>query len=368
VAWGLSTLSVWHPASAQAPPGTAVVKPSGREPTLALGGLLQAQVEVGDRADTRFSNDNDRFYLRRARLNASGRFLEEFDFRAELDLAGSLANTSGLRAQMTDGYINWNRHPAANLRIGQFKTPFGFEQLYSDPRLFTLERTLVNDRLTVSRQLGVQVGGDLLDRRLTYAVGAFNGNGVNNNFNDDDRFMVVGRVAGVPWRGRLLGQSASWALGGDGYTSDDTNLAMAGEFGFDSTPSTPDRDNLFSGRRRAAGLDTQLLAGRLEIWAEYLRVRFEPDSARPDDRFDSDGWYVQAAYYVVPQRLQVVAKFDTFDPRGDRPDDSTDATTLGAAYYLKGHDLKLQLNWLRSEGPGGAASEDRILARIQVIF
>jgi hypothetical protein len=41
------------------------------------------QAEAGDKGDARFGNDNDRFYLRRARLNATGKFLEEFDFRLE---------------------------------------------------------------------------------------------------------------------------------------------------------------------------------------------------------------------------------------------------------------------------------------------
>src|SRR5947207_2371639 len=75
------------------------VKAAGKEPSLTIGGLIQAQFDGGDKGDSRFANDNDRFYLRRARLNASGRFLEELDFRLEMDLAGSLSNTTGLRAQ-----------------------------------------------------------------------------------------------------------------------------------------------------------------------------------------------------------------------------------------------------------------------------
>ncbi len=257
------------------------VKPAGREPTLSIGGLLQVQAELGDKGDARFGSENDRIYLRRARLNATGKFLEEFDFRLEGEFAGTLANTSSLRAQLTDAYITWNRHSYANVRFGQFKTPFGFEQLYGDPRLFTLERTLVNDRLTLSRQLGIQVGGELLDRRLSYAVGAFNGNGANNNFNDDDRFLVTGRLAGVPWRGQLGGRSASWGAGGNFYSSDDTNVPQGAEFGFDSTPATADRDNVFSGQRQGFGVDSQLLWGPVELWAEYLNTEWEPDSGRP---------------------------------------------------------------------------------------
>src|SRR5882672_1469453 len=128
--------------------GQTIVKPAGREPTLSIGGLLQAQADFGDKGDARFTSGNDRFYLRRARINAQGRFLEEFDFRLEIDLAGTLAEATGTRAQLTDVYITWNHFDFANVRAGQFKTPFGSEQLAPDPRLFTIERSLVNDRLT----------------------------------------------------------------------------------------------------------------------------------------------------------------------------------------------------------------------------
>jgi phosphate-selective porin len=344
-----------------------IIKPAGKEPTLSIGGLLQVQTEVGDRGDSRFANDNDRVYLRRARLNAAGKFLEEFDFKLEMDFAGTLANTTGLRAQLTDGYVNWNRNPEANIKIGQFKTPFGYEQLYADPRLFTLERSLVNDRLTVSRQLGVQVGGELFEKRLTYAVGVFNGNGVNNNFNDDDRFLLAGRLSGVLWQGRLGGESASWSLGGNAYSSEDTNIPQASEFGFDSTPSTADRDNIFAGKRRGTGFDTQLQAGRFDFWAEALRTKWEPISGRPSRSFESDGWYAQGSWYVVKDRFQVVLKAESFDPRSEVDDDDVEIGTAGVNWYLKGHDLKLQMNYLRIQSET-QDDQDKFLARIQVIF
>ncbi|HKH46055.1 MAG TPA: porin [Thermoanaerobaculia bacterium] len=344
-----------------------VVKPAGKEPTLAIGGLLQVQAEAGDKGDARFNSDNDRFYLRRARLNATGKFLEEFDFRLEGEFAGTLANTSGLRAQLTDAYVTWNRHPAASVRFGQFKTPYGFEQLYGDPRLFTLERSLVNDRLTLSRQMGVQVGGDLLEKRLTYAVGAFNGNGANNNFNDDDRFLVAGRLAGVPWQGKLLGRQASWGVGGGFYTSDDSNVSPGTEFGFDSTPATPDRDNVFSGKREGFGVDSQLQCGPVELWAEYLQTKWAPDSGRPLSSAESEGWYAQGSIYVIPDKLQLVLKLESFEPRREIANDTTETGTAGVSWYLKGHDLKLLLNYLRVR-IDGQDDQDKVLARFQVIF
>jgi phosphate-selective porin OprO and OprP len=368
IAWCQVLVCCWlaAPASVEAQ-SLGVIKPAGKEPTLSIGGLLQVQAEAGDKGDARFGSDNDRFYLRRARLNATGKFLEEFDFRLEGEFAGTLANTSGLRAQLTDAYITWNRYPSATVRVGQFKTPFGFEQLYSDPRLFTLERSLVNDRLTLSRQLGTQVGGDLLDKRLTYAVGAFNGNGANNNFNDDDRFLVAGRIAGVPWQGKLFGQRASWGVGGGFYTSDDTNVSPGGEFAFDSTPTTPERDGIFSGKREGFGVDSQLQCGPVELWAEYLTTEWKTDSGRPLASVESEGWYAQGTVYVIPDKLQLVLKLESFDPIREIENNTTEIGAAGASWYFKGHDLKFLLNYLRVR-IDGQDDQDKVLARLQVIF
>jgi phosphate-selective porin OprO and OprP len=327
------------------------VKPAGKEPTLTIGGLLQVQADFGDRGDTRFGTDNDRFYLRRARINATGKFLEEFDFRLEGEFAGTLANTSGLRAQLTDGFINWNRYPEANIRIGQFKTPFGFEQLFSDPRLITIERSLVNDRLTLSRQLGMQVGGDLFEKRMSYAAGVFNGNGANNNFNDDDSFLSTARLSGVLLQGKPL----TWSLGGNVFSSEDTSVA-ASDIGFPN--------NVFAGERVGTGIDTQLLAGPFELWAEYLAVDWEPSSGA---EVGSEGWYVQGSYFFIPNRLQAVLKAESFDPVAEDRTEPVEIGTAGLSWYLKGHDLKLLLNYLRVQ-QDGQEDQDKILTRIQVIF
>jgi len=352
---------------ADAAPPAVVVKTAGGEVSLKLGGLIQAQFDEGDRGDARFTNGDNRFYLRRARLNVTGSFLEQFDFRLEMDLAGSLGNTSGYRAQLTDGYINWSRYAAANVRAGQFKTPFGFEQLYADPRLLTIERSLANDRLTLNRQIGVQLGGDLLDKRLSYAVGTFNGNGVNTNANDNNKLDAVGRLSGIPWQGELAGGKASWSIGVDGFTADDTSLALTSDLGIDSTPTTGDRDGIFTGKRRGFGADTQLVCGPFELWVEYLRTRFEPADRIPGASFQASGGYVQASLFLIPKKLQIVVKQETFDPDEDLAKNQTDTTTLGLNYYLHGHDLKLMADYLRVKA-GRLDAQDKVLARLQVAF
>ncbi|PYQ64510.1 MAG: hypothetical protein DMF53_07235 [Acidobacteria bacterium] len=348
--------------------GSITVQAAGGEASLTLGGLLQVQFEDGDRGDARFpATGEDRFYLRRARLNATGTFAEQFDFRLEFDLAGTLGSTNGLRAQMTDGYANWNRYAGAQIRAGQFKTPFGFEQLYFDPRLLTIERSLVNDRLTLNRQLGAQLWGDLLDKHVSYAVGVFNGNGVNNSANDNSKFLWAGRLAVTPWKGNLFGGPASWAIGGNYFESEDTALSLP-DLSLDSTPSTPDKDGLFTGKRHGYGFDSQLETGPFSLWVEYLNNHLEPTDARPFSEFDADGWYVQAGLFLVPKKLQAVAKYETFDPSRRLSNDDTSTVTLGLSYYIRGHNLKLQLNYLRTDLPGNTDTQNKLIMRFQAWF
>lgn len=348
--------------------GQTLVKPAGREPTISVGGLLQAQADFGDKGDARFATGNDRFSLRRARINLQGRFLEEFDFKIEGEFAGTIAEASGNRAQLTDAFINWNRFDFANVRAGQFKTPFGYEQLYVAPRLFAIERSLSNDRLTVSRQIGLQVGGDLFEKRGSYAVGLFNGTSVNTTANDNDKFMWAGRVSATGWQGTLGGQDARWSFGADGFTTSDTTLSgQPAEFGH-STVATGPRNNTFAGRREAGGLDSQLRVGGFELWTEYLRQNFKPTSRIPVASFDADGWYVQGTCFVLPKTLQALAKYDEFDPNVDVANNRTQTWTLGANYYFKADDLKLQLDYLITDVDGQPAKNKKLLMRLQTIF
>ncbi len=342
-------------------PGVAVAKPAGKASALTVAGILQVQAEFGDKGDPRFGSANDRFYLRRARLGVSGRLIEGFDFKVEGEFANSLAGgATGASSSMTDGYINWNHFNWANVKVGQFKTPFGYEFITSAPKLFTAERTLGMDMLSLKRQIGVQVGGDVFAKRLSYAGGLFNGTGANVSVNDNGKFLYIGRVSGVPWQGTLLAQTARWSVGADGYTSIDNGVSVAPAFG--TTGKS------FTGKRKGVGVDTQFHLGRLDLWTEYLSVQFDPSNQVPAARFTSDAWYLQGSYFILPKTLQGVVRYDTFTPNHSLSANSTDSWTLGMNWLIKGDDLKFQLDYLLTNPPADAAQQHKLILRSQVIF
>src|SRR5438445_9444466 len=129
------------------------VQPRGSEIKLVLGGFIQVNFEDGDvlafQGNFGQTALKDRFRLRRARLNLTGDFAENFDFKIEGDFEQS-DGTSGNRTDFsgTDIFVNWHQFPEAQIKVGQWKAPFGLEQLTPDPTLFLAERSLPTGAIT----------------------------------------------------------------------------------------------------------------------------------------------------------------------------------------------------------------------------
>lgn len=345
----------------------AFLRGAGKESKMTLGGFLHLQAEFGDSPDARFNGIEDRFLLRRARVNIQGSFLENFDYKAEIDFgANSLSEQTGSRGAVTDFFLNWNKYEYANLKAGQYKTHFGWEQILSDTKLLTIERSLPNDRLTDGRQIGTSVTGAVLEKRVSYAIGLFNGSSVNNSFNDNDHFMYTARIQGTVLKTDDKKWPVEWNVGVNALSSKDAGISKSG-FGFDLVPGGA-ADNLFTGDRNAWGLDTQVKVGPFDVQAEYLQNRFEPDNSTPANGFEAAGWYVLGGYYVVPKYLQAVLKFEGFDPDKGEAGNSSEVWTFGLNYYIKGDDLKLMANYLYGDQDGVGEGKGRMLLRAQVMF
>ena len=327
-----------------------VVKAAGKEKTLTLGGYIQMQGEAGDAPDSRFNGINDRFLLRRTRLTVKGAFAENFDFTIQSDFGNnSIGGVSGYRAQLADAFVNWSKYSFANVQIGQLKTPHGYEQLLSDTKTLFVERSLPNDQLTVSRQIGLGVNGAVANKRVTYGAGIFNGNGVNNGVNNGENFMYAGRVAATAWtRG-----TDKLAFGVNGFASTDTGITV------------PMLSGSFTGSRTGWGADGQLTLGKLEVGAEFLHMLA---TRRTGVDGTAEGWSAFAGYYVLPKTLQAVLRFETYDSNVDAADTTSDTWTLGLNYYLKGDDLKFALNYLFGDPAGPLEDKGRLLGRLQVVF
>jgi phosphate-selective porin len=369
------------------------VIPGGPEFRLMLGGYVQINFEDGDVSafEGRFGLTalKDRIRLRRARISLTGDFAEQFDFKVEGDFENSDGISSSRTAfSGTDIFINWHAIPEANIKVGQWKAPFGLEQITSDTQIFTIERSLPTGAITPERQIGAQIWGKPFTNiwpeeknLLTYYAGIFNGNGRNTTINDNNNFMYVGRLELMPFKGKLLGQDSSLKLGADVLNSRDdkgTNISqtlnlLVNKDGSLSPFVLPGADE-----RTAWSLDAWLTVGPFDLIGEYLAEDIDGRTiagvAPGFKDFDPSGWYVQGSYFVLPKKLQAVVKWEALSP-DQVADDGIHSVTAGLNYYIHGDSIKLMANYVHTWSDFRAAHPqfgddefDEFIARLQIMF
>jgi phosphate-selective porin len=360
---------------------------------LVLGGFVQVNFEDG--AAFAFNGNfgqtaiDDRFRLRRARINLTGDFAEQFDFKMEGDFANSdgLSNNR-LAFEATDIWVNWHQFPAAQIKVGQYKAPFGLDQLTPDTTLYTVERTLPTGAITPERQIGVELWGKPLTNiwpeqndLLTYYAGIFNGNGRNISVNDNNEFMYVGRLELQPFNGKIFGQKSFLKLGGDGlYSRDETgvNISQSGNLRVNSDGSLSPFTLPSADERAAWSVDAWLEVGPFDLIGEYLQEHVEGRTvngvAPTFANFTTDGFYVTGAYFLIPKKLQAVVQWQYLNP-GQKGNDGLYSILGGLNYYIRGDNLKLMVNYihtwsdLRAANPEfGDDQFDEVIGRMQLMF
>ncbi len=175
-------------------------------------GYLQAEAELFQ-SDLK-GNSPKKLGFRRIRPIFEANLFKTVDFRLMPDF--------GLNNPVVQEFYAELRLPSiAKLRVGKFKTPLGLEVLRLDRVLTFAERALDSNLLPV-RDVGAQVSGVLLQRRLNYAAGYFNGtkDGSNANFEWNHSGEAAARVFAEPFltsQNRLLEGLGLGLAGSAGY-------------------------------------------------------------------------------------------------------------------------------------------------------
>jgi phosphate-selective porin len=368
------------------------VQQRGPELKLVLGGYIQANLESGDVSafEGRFGQTalDDRFRLRRARINLTGEFAEQFDFKVE----GEFENSDGISSNRTafsatDIFVNWHQFPEAQIKIGQWKAPFGLEQLTPDPNLIIIERSLPTGAITPERQIGVQLWGKPFTNvwpeqkdLLTYYAGIFNGNGRNTTINDNNSFMYVGRLESTLFKAKMWGQESSLKLGADVLNSRDdagTNISQSLNLLVNDDGSLSPFVLSTPAERTAWSVDAWFNLGPFDLIGEYLQEKVHGLTLNgvpgiPD--FTTNGYYITAAYFLIPKKLQAAVRWEGLNP-GQMGNDGIYSITGGLNYYIRGDDLKLMVNYIhtwsdfREANPQfGDDQFNEVIARLQLMF
>jgi hypothetical protein len=104
--------------------------------------------------------------------------------------------------------------------------------------------------------------------------------------------------------------------------------------------------------------------------SEYYVRSKDPESDDAGDTVNSDGFYTQAGYFVIPKKLELATRYSLLDPNNDLPEDFQREYALGINYYFRGHRSKIQtdLGHFVTDGEERERNENRFKIQYQIIF
>lgn len=300
------------------------------------GGFIIAKYNYNDREG---QTKNGGFDIRRFRVYAESRILDDFYIKGQMQISGSPRESGENGAHLLDAFIEWQKYKFARVKFGQFDRAFTFEVPFNPWKIGFFDNAQIINMLggmtdrcgehkSNGRDIGLQVQGDVLpvgrDRHelFHYQAAVFNGQGINHaDANKKKDWM--GMFCVRPLRDLSVG-----VYGWDGnYTEGSI---------------TVDR------KRWGAGVDYE---SDWVVRAEYIASKgykvsdFDPESELLKDDVKSDkadGWYV-AVGVPVTEKAKIYGKWDVY--RDYKSHDSQKAQyCLSGEYYLT-KNLKFQLNY-----------------------
>jgi hypothetical protein len=336
---------------------------------------------------TGFDVENDgrtepSFQVRRLRLIAQGSLWKSWvRYVLEVDLAG---NDEGLRAifipaetcsgglcdfpgvnvtagaqdqdgrtlKLLDWYVDLAPIPAARARVGQFKVPFGRQELVSDNRLQLTSRGIASDFFAPGRDRGAMFHGGTDTQRVQYKLGVFNGTGLTQTQNTDKTLAYAARLTATssgpfleiesvvdqpPSLGVRVQGGIAW------YQSTDTPFRL--------DPTIPESDIRNTRLEGDVGI---FFRQRWNLFLEYYQRKFEVDQgfdlptscygAYIEGRFscDQSGYTVQGGVRLgSTDRHELSARYSWIDNDRDLDKDERSEATLNYTYFFFRHTMQL---------------------------
>jgi len=334
-------LSLATAQEARLQPGKGVsFKSEDGNATLNLGGRIQARYAYED------NGDSSTFSIPRLRLALKGTLYGSWNWEFQSDFAKNEKTT------LKDGFVEYVFAPALAVRGGQFKTAFDRQQLESSGRQTFVDRNIASTTLGKGRDAGVQAHGAFMNKVVQYQAGLFNGTGEGGT-NTNAGHMVVGRV--------------SWNPFGDFGLSQSDLKPSAKPLMFVDLAAYRDLDaggtaDGTTGLALGAGVK---MAGAYGA-AEYFHRETSASVV-------SSGFYAQVSYMVMPEFLELAARYAQVDPNTDVDANLRTETTGGVNVYFNkaGHGLKLNtdVSLLGDETKTGDLKDNtRFRTQLQLVF
>jgi hypothetical protein len=335
-------------------------------------------VEDGKVVTATDTEDLNDFLIRRAYFYLKGDVTDRVSFFTHLaqDKAGmhksSWDTESGKvkddlgadEVEWRDLWITFNFCPAFMVQAGRMYVPLTRNYgTTSTKALLTTDLTFLQGgsrggifyASKTGRDDGVTLWGNPMDGLLQYRFMV--SEGVESGDNPDDNLRFAGRVSlsllepEMGWfnKGTYLGKKKVLSLG-LGFDSQD-DLMLGG---------TEDDNSVWTAD---VFFDHPVADGAVTVEAAYVDIEHATGAVSLGGLStgdDAETWYVSAGY-LFPFHFQPYVRYETVDVDNK---DETDFFSIGANYYLKGHNCKISADYTNVD-PDASGEDDRDIVTVQ---
>jgi len=316
--------------------------------------------------DTSNGNLADRessMLVRRGRLKFSGfAFNPKLQYKIELglsnkDIGGASEFTNNAPRYILDAVLKWNFHENFVLWVGQTKLPGNRERVVSSANMQLVDRSLLNKRFNIDRDMGVQLRHHFNiseDFIVKEAFSIAQGEGRN---------VTTGNLGGLQYTARVellpFGNFTSKGdySGGDLKREENLKWALAASYDLNNN-AVKNRSNQGSYMKNDVGfyetnittlfVDTMLKYKGFSFMGEYaVRDAKDPlaknsDNSLTGDKVQTGNCLNLMTGYLFKNNWELSGRYtnvtyDQFLSKG-----AENQYTLGLSKYLVGHKLKVQ--------------------------
>jgi hypothetical protein len=337
---------------------------------LEVGARIQLQYKVDDPASGQKTDD---IFFRRLRVRVAGSMHKDWKGQVEWDMGKASDDNEVSVKETWMMYSGWNN---MTLRIGNSSFPFSREFMTPYTKQQLVERTFVGDLNygTPDKNVGFHLRGQNNSRKLTYrasaSIGSVQSNSDKLRFNTPvndltgytDGYMIGGRVDFHPLgyvkfqQGDFTGKTR-FVLGVAAYAwNNDSDIAVSNE-DVDSVTALE-----LSGGFRSQGFSIDLQYNNFD--SETVDTTLTGGLYR-NGKTTLTNAAIEGGY-MFNNKIELVAGYQSQD--ADNYATSWNRTSLGANWFIRSNDIKVQLSYRIGENLDGVSGNDKDEIFLQTQF
>ena len=321
------------------------------------------------------------FRIRRAKFKLEGWMIRPWlTFETQVNYAAIVSNNvaaSNLGVLLEDAAfdIDFSKGRGTfRVHAGQFKVPYGAQELTSSGSQMFVDRALVSNSFSRGRDTGVALWGATTNNKFEWRVGMFNGNGLTRTFNDNAKFQYNARLMWQPNGSQVLNQRA-WVTG-----------ALYSESDFESTTSAIyavainyENVNNFEATAGNTGANNDqkwhafILDGIYKFKGFSMNGAYKYADRTPEtgDSFEANGGFFQGGYLFSRRRFEVGLRYGGFDSNATTPLNNIEEIRGVFSWYYARHGLKWQSDYGRVKTEAANGNHQKLMefrSQLQFVF